>query len=146
MNGAYIPLVIMAGMGLSVEAGLLGPLGEEVGHLWATLSIFGVGAALLFLISLLTGKPTEHRSFSSLPRWQLTGGLLGSVYVIMLTLATPVIGVAMTMIAILSGQVAKSLLIDHFGWFGISRKRVGVQRLLALALIVAALILIAEGA
>ena len=56
------------------------------------------------------------------------------------------IGVAMTMIAILSGQVAKSLLIDHFGWFGISRKRVGVQRLLALALIVAALILIAEGA
>lgn len=146
MNGAYIPLVIMAGMGLSVEAGLLGPLGEEVGHLWATLSIFGVGAALLFLISLLTGKPTEHRSFSSLPRWQLTGGILGPVYVIMLTLATPVIGVAMTMIAILSGQVAKSLLIDHFGWFGISRKRVGVQRLLALALIVAALILIAEGA
>ena len=145
-RAGYIPLVIMAGMGLSVEAGLLGPLGEEVGHLWATLSIFGVGAALLFLLSLLTGKPSEHRPFSTLPRWQLIGGLLGPVYVIMLTLATPIIGVAMMMIAILSGQVAKSLLIDHFGWFGIPRKRVGIQRLFALALIVAALVLIAEGA
>ena len=61
-RAGYIPLVIMAGMGLSVEAGLLGPLGEEVGHLWATLSIFGVGAALLFLLSLLTGKPSIDHS------------------------------------------------------------------------------------
>ena len=29
-----LPLVILAGMGLSVEAGLLGPLGVQVGHLW----------------------------------------------------------------------------------------------------------------
>jgi len=29
-----LPLVILAGMGLSVEAGLLGPLGAQVGHLW----------------------------------------------------------------------------------------------------------------
>lgn len=37
--------VIIGGMGLSVEAGLLGPLGTQVGDLWATFSIFGVGAA-----------------------------------------------------------------------------------------------------
>lgn len=41
-------LTILGGMGLSVEAGLLGPLGKEVGELWATFSIFGVGAALTF--------------------------------------------------------------------------------------------------
>ncbi|EXG31581.1 hypothetical protein J717_3403 [Acinetobacter baumannii 121738] len=41
-------LTILGGMGLSVEAGLLGPLGKEVGELWATFSIFGVGAALYF--------------------------------------------------------------------------------------------------
>ncbi len=39
-------LTILGGMGLSVEAGLLGPLGKEVGELWATFSIFGVGALL----------------------------------------------------------------------------------------------------
>ncbi|MCF4998631.1 EamA-like transporter family protein [Pseudomonas syringae] len=139
-----LPLVIMAGMGLSVEAGLLGPLGVQVGHLWATLSIFGVGAAILFLLLLLSGRQ-QGPAFNELPRWQLIGGFLGPIYVVVLTLATPHIGIAMTMIAILSGQVGKSVLIDHFGWFGAARKKVNGERWLALALIVAALVLIARG-
>ncbi|MBV7479517.1 DMT family transporter [Pseudomonas sp. PDM31] len=139
-----LPLVILAGMGLSVEAGLLGPLGVQVGHLWATLSIFGVGSAILFLLLLFSG-PQRGPALSELPRWQLIGGFLGPMYVVVLTLATPHIGIAMTMIAILSGQVGKSVLIDHFGWFGATRKKVNGQRWLALLLIVAALVLIARG-
>ena len=139
-----LPLVILAGMGLSVEAGLLGPLGAQVGHLWATLSIFGVGTALVFLLLLFSG-PQPGPAFSQLPRWQLLGGVLGPIYVVVLTLATPHIGIAMTMIAILSGQVGKSVLIDHFGWFGTARKRVNGERWIALALIVVALVLIARG-
>ncbi|KTC40318.1 DMT family transporter [Pseudomonas sp. L5B5] len=141
---ALLPLVILAGMGLSVEAGLLGPLGAQVGHLWATLSIFGVGAALLALLLLFSG-PQPGPTLNQLPRWQLLGGLLGPIYVVVLTLATPHIGIAMTMIAILSGQVGKSVLIDHFGWFGSARKPVNAERWLALVLIVGALILIARG-
>ena len=139
-----LPLVILAGMGLSVEAGLLGPLGGQVGHLWATLSIFGVGSAILFLLLLFSG-PQRGPAFSQLPRWQLIGGFLGPMYVVVLTLATPHIGIAMTMIAILSGQVGKSVLIDHFGWFGATRKKINAERWLALLLIVAALVLIARG-
>ncbi|MDT4876165.1 putative inner membrane exporter, YdcZ [compost metagenome] len=82
---------------------------------------------------------------NALPRWQLIGGFLGPMYVVVLTLATPHIGIAMTMIAILSGQVGKSVLIDHFGWFGTTRKKVNGERWLALLLIVAALVLIARG-
>ncbi len=82
-----LPLVILAGMGLSVEAGLLGPLGEQVGHLWATLSIFGVGAAILLLLLLLSG-PQKGPALTELPRWQLIGGFLGPMYVVVLTLAS----------------------------------------------------------
>ena len=52
MQLMLILLVVLGGMGLSVEAGLLGPLGAEVGELWATFSIFGVGAALTFILML----------------------------------------------------------------------------------------------
>jgi DNA-binding transcriptional LysR family regulator len=79
-----LPLVILAGMGLSVEAGLLGPLGVQVGHLWATLSIFGVGSAILFLLLLFSG-PQKGPALSELPRWQLIGGFLGPIYVVVLT-------------------------------------------------------------
>lgn len=125
-------------MGLSVEAGLLGPLGEDVGHMAAALSIFLVGALLLSVALVFAPK----RSLSNLmahPRWLLTGGILGPVYVIVLTLATPVIGVGITMVGILCGQVAASLVIDHFGLFGTPRRQMDRYRLSALALIIVAL-------
>lgn len=139
-----IMLVILAGMGLSIEAGILGPLGQEVGHYWATLCLFGVETALTFLLMLLWG-PRQPKSFLAAPGWQLTGGIWGPVYVVVLTVVTPIIGVAMTMTGVLAGQVAKSLLIDHFGWFGAPRRPINRQRLIALVFVIAALALIAGG-
>ena len=144
MKLVAILLVILAGMGLSVEAGILGPLGEEVGHYWATLSLFGIEAALAFLLMLLWG-PRHPTPFMQAPGWQLTGGILGPCYVVVLTVVTPIIGIAMTMTGVLAGQVAKSLLIDHFGWFGAVRRPISRRRLIALACVSAALALIAEG-
>ncbi|MCI0509303.1 transporter family-2 protein [Chromohalobacter marismortui] len=129
--------VLLAGMGLSMEAGLLGPLGKEIGHFSATLSIFLVGGLLLTL-ALIFSRPRLGQLFQQ-PRWLLTGGILGPVYVVVLTIATPFVGVGTTMIGILSGQVAASLVIDHFGLLGSERRGVDGYRLLALLLIIAAL-------
>ena len=144
MQLIFLLLVIAGGMGLSVEAGLLGPLGQQVGDLWATFSIFGVGAALTFLLMLFF-SPRNSPSFFAQPGWQLLGGILGPGYVVVLTLATPVIGIAMTMIGILAGQVFKSLVIDHFGLLGAPHRRIDGKRIIALLFIVIALALVARG-
>ncbi|APV35254.1 MULTISPECIES: DMT family transporter [Acinetobacter] len=144
MQLVFVLLTILGGMGLSVEAGLLGPLGAQVGELWATFSIFGVGAALTFLLMLFF-SPRNTPSFFSIPSWQLLGGVLGPIYVIILTITTPVIGIAMTMIGILAGQIFKSLMIDHFGLLGVSHRKIDSKRLIALVFIVIALILVARG-
>lgn len=140
----FIVLVIAGGMGLSVEAGLLGPLGSKVGDLWATFSIFGTGAALTFLLMLFF-SPRNSPSFFSQPAWTLLGGVLGPVYVVILTVAVPNIGIAMTMIGILAGQVFKSLVIDHYGLFGTPHRKIDSKRLIALAFIIIALALMAKG-
>ncbi|WP_288389844.1 DMT family transporter [uncultured Acinetobacter sp.] len=144
MQLVFVLLTILGGMGLSIEAGLLGPLGAQVGELWATFSIFGVGAALTFLLMLFF-SPRNRPSFFSIPSWQLLGGVLGPIYVIILTITTPVIGIAMTMIGILAGQIFKSLMIDHFGLLGVSHRKIDSKRLIALVFIVIALILVARG-
>lgn len=144
MQLILILLVVIGGMGLSVEAGLLGPLGHQVGELWATLSIFGVGAGLTFLLMLFF-SPRNSPSFFAQPGWTLVGGILGPVYVVILTLATPSIGIALTMIGVLAGQVFKSLIIDHYGLFGTPHRPVNRQRVVALIFIVAALGLVAQG-
>jgi transporter family-2 protein len=61
-----ILFIVLGGMGLSVEAGLLGPLGEGVGKLWATFSIFGIGAALTFILMLFSAHETVHHFLHSL--------------------------------------------------------------------------------
>ncbi|CAI0722215.1 DMT family transporter [Serratia proteamaculans] len=144
MQLIFILLVVAGGMGLSVEAGLLGPLGSEVGDLWATFSIFGVGAALTFMLMLFF-SPRNSPSFFSQPAWTLVGGILGPVYVVILTIAVPIIGIAMTMIGILAGQVFKSLVIDHYGLFGTAQRKIDQKRVIALIFIVAALALVAKG-
>ena len=139
-----LPLVILAGMGLSVEAGLLGPSGRAGRAFVGDLEHLrrGLGDSVF---AVVVRGPQKGPALTDLPRWQLIGGFLGPMYVVVLTLATPHIGIAMTMIAILSGQVGKSVLIDHFGWFGATRKKVNAERWLALGLIVVALVLIARG-
>lgn len=144
MQLVLILIVIAGGMGLSVEAGLLGPLGGKVGDLWATFSVFGVGAALTFLLMLFF-SPRNSPSFFAQPSWNLLGGVLGPVYVIILTIATPVIGIAMTMIGILAGQVSKSLIIDHYGLLGTPHRKIDNKRIIALIFIVLALVLVARG-
>lgn len=144
MQLILILFVIAGGMGLSVEAGLLGPLGGEVGDLWATFSVFGVGAALTFLLMLFF-SPRNSPSFFAQPSWQLLGGVLGPIYVIILTIATPAIGIAMTMIGILAGQVFKSLIIDHYGLLGTPHRKINSKRIIALVFIIAALVLVAQG-
>jgi len=134
----------MGGMGLSVEAGLLGPLGSEVGELWSTFSIFAVGAALTFLLMLFF-SPRNSPSFFSQPPSLLLGGVLGPVYVVILTIATPNIGIAMTMIGILAGQIFKSLIIDHYGLFGTTERKIDVKRIIALAFIIISLVFMAQG-
>lgn len=145
MNILFVFLVVVSGMGLSFEAGLLGPLGEQVGHLWATLSIFAVGAALLWLIRLFV--PAHHQvEWHTIPKWQLIGGFLGPIYVVVLTLSTPLLGVAMTMICVLFGQIVKSFAIDYFGWFGMEKKPTNPLRMLGLGFILIALCCVYMGA
>lgn len=144
MQFLLIILTFIGGMGLSVEAGLLGPLGSEVGELWATFSIFAVGAALTFLLMLFF-SPRNSPSFFSQHPSLLLGGVLGPVYVVILTIATPNIGIAMTMIGILAGQIFKSLIIDHYGLFGTTERKIDVKRIIALAFIIISLVFMAQG-
>lgn len=144
MQFLLILIVVAGGMGLSVEAGLLGPLGIQVGDLWATFSVFGVGAALTFLLMLFF-SPRESPSIFAQPSWQLLGGILGPIYVVILTVAVPNIGIALTMIGVLAGQVFKSLIIDHYGLLGTPHRKIDKKRIISLLFIIAALVMVSQG-
>ena len=138
-------LVMLGGMALALEAAFLGPLGESIGHLSASLSIFLIGVLVFSLAMIglkLAGKPNYVFKLPKQPFWLLTGGLVGFIYTIVLTITTPLVGVGTTMVGILCGQIIASLAIDHFGILGSERRAIDIYRILALVLIIIALWLI----
>ncbi len=141
--------VVLGGMALALEAAFLGPLGENIGRLSASLSIFLIGVivfSIAMLVLMLIGKRNYISMLSNTlpkqPRWLLTGGIVGFVYTIVLTITTPLVGVGTTMVGILCGQITASLAIDHFGILGSQRRAIDSYRVGALVLILMALWLI----
>lgn len=137
--------VVSGGMALATEAAFLGPLGENIGRLSASLSIFLIGVivfSLAMIAAKFMGKPNYIATLSKQPRWLLTGGIVGFAYTIVLTMTTPLVGVGTTMVGILCGQITASLAIDHFGLLGSERRAIDSYRIGALVLILIALWLI----
>lgn len=84
--------VVSGGMALAVEAAFLGPLGESIGRLSASLSIFLIGVlvfSLAMVVLIIMGRHSYLSSLSKQPKWLLTGGLVGFIYTLILTITTP---------------------------------------------------------
>lgn len=103
-----------------------------------SVGTLALGAALAF-------SGTRWQSLAGLgdaKAWQLTGGLLGAVFVFATTLLIPRIGAAKMVALIVAGQVLFSLLMDREGWLGLAVREVTTPRLLGALLLVAGVVLV----
>lgn len=139
-----IGLVFLSGLGLSCQATFNGTLGKSIGIIEASLVSFVVGTLGLALTMLFFGKGNLVGVFS-VPKWQLLGGLLGAVYIAILVIAIPRIGVVISLLSVICGQTAMSMVIDSFGLFNVQKIPFNWPRLFGIVLLVAALILIYRG-
>lgn len=140
MNWFMMIVVLVGGMATAVQAGINGVLGKKVGTIEGAFTSFMIGTVALFLAMLFLGKGNVL-NIVSLPKWQLTGGLLGALYVVAMVFAVPKIGVATAMVAVITGQLFASTLIDHFGWIVGRQIPIDWRRVTGLILLAAALFL-----
>jgi len=94
---------------------------------------FLIGTAGLLLVNVAS-RPAVQRS-GPLPWWLLTGGLLGSAFVLVSAFNAPLLGTSLTVSIVLLGQVAAGLLLDHRGWLGVRQRPITAWRLLGAALV-----------
>ena len=76
------------------------------------------------------------------PKWQLTGGLLGIIYLTILVIGIPIIGVGLAMSSVVVGQIVMSMMIEHKGWLGSPKIKVKKEKITAAALMIVSLFLI----
>lgn len=134
----YFIAALSAGILLSMEAAIGGALGNYIGELEASLFVFAVGAIILFPSALLLKRKRFIEAFK-LPKWELAGGFLGALYLVLLLISVNIIGVGVSMVSVIIGQIFTSIVIDHFGWLGVSRIKFDANRLTAMILLIFAL-------
>lgn len=134
------------GMASATQTAVNGKLGGELGSaVPAALFSFATGALTLFLLVLITRTPWRFGTppgYSSNPWWMWGGGFLGAVIVFAGAFLSPIIGTGLTVVVMLLGMMAGSVLIDTFGLLGSRRLRPGWPQLLGLVIIIAGVVLI----
>jgi bacterial/archaeal transporter family-2 protein len=137
-----ILIVVIAGMALSTQAPLNAALARTLQQPLAAAALsFGIGFALLTVLSITLGGVAPLLRLTAAPAWQLLGGFLGAFYVWAVIFGVPTLGVVTTAAALILGQMTAALFIDTTGWFGLPIQALTPQRVAAAGLVAAGLVL-----
>jgi bacterial/archaeal transporter family-2 protein len=137
-----ILIVFAAGIALSTQAPLNAALARTlVQPLGAAAVSFGVGFAVLVILSLALGGTAPLMRLGAAPGWQLAGGFLGAFYVWAVIWGVPQMGVVTTVAALILGQMTAALVLDRLGLFGLPVQAISAPRLAAAVLVAAGVVL-----
>ncbi len=141
-------LAIVAGGLTAVQGAFNANLGKLLSHpLQATLISFGVGTLGTLATITLTGAglPAAGR-LSVIPPYLFLGGLFGALFITATILFIPKIGVASMLVAALLGQMLVSLVLDHYGLFGLPVHPATLHRFAGVVLVLLGLYLLSAPA
>lgn len=130
---------VLAALQAPTNAMLNVPLGSPVN---AALVSFLVGTAALAALALALGARPDAGATGGLPWYAWIGGAYGAAYVVATAFAAPRLGIAQVMVLIIAGQLVMSLVLDHFGAFGLEPRRIDWGRALGVALVFAGVLLV----
>ena len=141
----YLLLAFAIGCMIPLQAAINARLRDHLDHstLLAALVSFAVGTLALAAMAVLTSQRWQSLGgVADAKSWQLTGGLLGAVFVFASTLLAPKIGLAKMVALVLAGQVVMSIVADHYGWIGLAVREVTPVRIAGAALVVLGVVMV----
>ena len=144
MDGLILALTALAGCLMPVQPAVNAVTAVYMKSPYlASLFSFFTGTVALGLICLALRLPwPESKVIAGLPWWAWTAGPMGAFFVTMTIVAVPRLGTMSVMALLIAGQMAVSLILDHFGWLGVAAQPITPWRILGAVLLFAGVILI----
>lgn len=127
---------VAGGAGLALQGRINGELAVRMDdRIGAALISFATGLLLMLVFSLAlpAGRAGLRRAASAwqerhYPRWYLLSGIAGAYYVFTQAVAVGVIGIALFMIAVVTGQTVSGLAADRIGMGPAGRRPISAWR------------------
>ncbi|TGE36773.1 DMT family transporter [Desulfosporosinus fructosivorans] len=111
----------ISGIAMAIQGTLNSSLSQKSSLLSATLVVHLIGTLVSLVAVLAWRAPLLNYNWTSVPWYLYLGGILSVLIVGLVAVSIPKVGVCNATTAIIIGQVSMAVLIDHFGWFGMSR-------------------------
>lgn len=140
----WLPLLIAVAGGVAVafQAPLNSALGSATGNsLFAACASFFVGFCVLAAMVVLRGGFPAAPVIAGVPWWLWCGGVFGAWYVWASLWSVAHLGVVTLAAALIFGQLLAALVIDATGMAGLAVREIGWQRIAAVVLVGAGLVM-----
>ncbi|MGN6566718.1 MAG: DMT family transporter, partial [Flavipsychrobacter sp.] len=94
-------------------------------------------------VMLLTRTPLPAAGrLSAAPVYSYLGGLIIAVYVVVITIITPRIGVGSAIGLIVTGQILCAVFIDHFGLLHVAVRHADIKRIAGVLMMIGGIYLV----
>ena len=132
-----IVLAVIAGAVVPFQSAINANLGRGLGHpLWATLASLLVSIVVLLPVMLALRLPLPSLAFiTQAPLWMWAGGAFGVCFISLALMLLPKLGASGFVALALAGQMLASLMLDHFGLFGLAERQLTTPRVVGALLL-----------
>jgi transporter family-2 protein len=138
METLFVPISLLAGGLLAVQAGANAQLAKATGSPFAATTLqLSVGTAILLAAALLTGTASALVALPGVVWWHAVGGIASAVYVVSTILLFPRLGAVVSVGLFIAGQMLASLALDGFGLLGVPATGFAPAALAGTALVLA---------
>ena len=141
-----ILVVILAGGATALQAPTNAKLATAVASpVNAAFISFAVGTTVLGILAAILHTRPDMAATRALPWYAWLGGAYGACFVVAAAWGVPRLGEAMTITLMVAGQLALSLILDHFGVMGVPQQPISLTRIAGVALVIGGVLLVRRG-
>ncbi|HXV41604.1 MAG TPA: DMT family transporter [Anaerolineae bacterium] len=134
--GWTILIGLLGGVAVGIQGPIAGAMSQRVGGAASSFIVHVSGAILSGLLLIARGGEMIQ-NWRTLPWYMLGSGAFGLVLYLTLAHTLPRLGATTAVTLIIIGQLMMGMLIDQFGWFGVSVRPIDGWRVAGVVLLLA---------
>ena len=142
----YILIIaaVIIGTLMPIQAGINAELTRLVKHPYlAALISFSMGTIVLSIMVIAQGLPmAEIKRLAGASPYMFLGGFMGALFVGSSIFLIPKMGATTMIAAYITGQLLMSVIMDHYGWFGIPVNQISMTKITGICLLFVGLFLV----
>ena len=119
---------LLGGASVGMQSPIAGAMGQRIGGIAGALVVHVSGAIIAAAILLLQGGQ-RIRDWHTLPWYMLACGVFGVFLYQTISITLPRLGSTYMVTLIILGQLMVGLIIDHFGWLGVTQHPISLTRI-----------------